>query len=94
MLSLLNEGLSVVMDFPANTLQQRRWLRGLFDAADVNHELHFIDVFDDVCKRRLRERNKSSQHAYQTNEQEYELFTRFFVPPTDDEGFNLIIHQT
>lgn len=93
-IDLLNEGLSVVMDFPANTLQQRRWLRGLCVASGVRNELHFIDVPDDVCKHRLRERNKSGQHAYQTSEEEFDSFTRFLVPPSEDEGFNLSIHQT
>ncbi|MEX0346880.1 MAG: AAA family ATPase [Rhizobiaceae bacterium] len=90
---LLNEGLSVVMDFPANTLKQRRWLHGLCVASGVHNELHFVDVPDDVCKRRLRERNKSGQHAYQTNEEEFDLITRFFVPPSQEEGFHLRIHQ-
>ncbi len=92
--SLLNEGSSVVMDLPANTLQQGRWLRGLFEASDVHHELHFVDVPDDVCKRRLRERRKSGQHIYQASEEDFDLFTQFFLPPTDDEGLNLITHQT
>ena len=93
-IELLNEGLSVVMDFPANTLRQRRWLRGLCVASGAHNELHFVDVPDDVCKRRLRERNKSGQHAYQTSEEEFDLITRFLVPPSEDEGFNLRIHQT
>jgi predicted kinase len=92
--SLLQEGLSVVMDFPANTRQQRQWLREIFEAADVHHELHFIDVPNDVCKNRLRDRNKSGRHAFQPSEADFDLFTRFFVPPTDVEGFNITIHQT
>ena len=92
--SVLQEGLSVVMDFPANTPKQRQWLRGLFEAANVHHELHFIDAPDDVCKRRLRDRNRSGQHAFQPSEADFDLVTRFFVPPDEDEGFNLIIHRS
>ena len=92
--SLLQQGLSVVMDFPANTRQQRLWLRGLFEAAGVPHELHFIDIPNDVCKNRLRERNKSGAHAIQTSEADFDLFTRYFVPPTDDEDFNVIVHRS
>lgn len=92
--SLLKEGVSVVMDFPANTRGQREWLRDLFETAGVHHELHFIDTPDDVCKRRLRERNESGQHAFQTSEDDFDMITSYFAPPADDEGFNLTVHQT
>ena len=92
--SLLTAGVSVIMDFPANTRDQRKWLRDLFETAGVHHELHFVDAPDDVCKRRLRERNESGQHAFQTSEADFDIITSYFVPPTDDEGFNLIIHRT
>ncbi len=91
--SLLKEGMSVVMDFPANTHKQRHWLRGLFEAADVGHELHYLDVPDEVCKNRLRIRNDTGDHAFQPSEADFDLFTRYFVAPTVDEGFNLIVHQ-
>ena len=55
--ALLASGLSVVLDFPANTLKQRAWFRHIFEKAGVDHELHFIDVSDDVCKRQLKERS-------------------------------------
>ena len=55
--SLLSRGTSVVLDFPGNTTKQRAWFRQLFEAAAVEHELHFIDASDDVCKRQLRERS-------------------------------------
>ncbi|MCR9220367.1 MAG: ATP-binding protein [Alphaproteobacteria bacterium] len=92
--ALLREGLSVVMDFPANTPRQRRWLRGLFEAADVPHELHFLDVPDTVCKRRLLDRNRSGRHAFQPTEADFDLVTSYFTPPDAAEGFNLIIHRT
>ena len=54
---LLSKGVSVVLDFPANTRMQRQWFRELFEATGVDHELHFVDVSDDVCKRQLRQRS-------------------------------------
>jgi hypothetical protein len=41
---LLRAGMSVVLDFYANTLGARRWMRGLFEAAGTTHELHFLDA--------------------------------------------------
>ena len=92
--ALLRAGLSVVMDFPANTPGQRRWLRGLSDTANVHHELHFLDVPDEVCKRRLQDRNASGGHPYRTSETDFDVFARHFVPPTEDGGLNLIVHRT
>ena len=91
--SLLKQGVSVVMDFPANTREQRHWLRGLFEAGDVDHELHYLDVPDAVCKNRLRLRNAAGDHAFQASEADFDLFTGYFVAPTSDEDFNLIVHQ-
>jgi predicted kinase len=90
--SLLKAGISVVLDFPANTLVSRRWMRALIEEAGVAHEMHVLDVSDDICKRRLRERNAAGAHAFQVNEAEYELFTSYFVPPLPDEGFHVIVH--
>ena len=40
---ILRLGLSVVLDFPANTVRQRAWMRSLIDQAGVSHELHLLD---------------------------------------------------
>jgi len=90
--SLLKAGMSVVLDFPANTLASRSWMRSIFEDANAAHELHFLDVSNETCKRRLRERNLAGEHPFQANESEYELFTSYFVPPTPEEGFNVVVH--
>ena len=54
---LLSQGVSVALDFPGNTRIQRQWFRELFEGANVEHELHFIDTPDDLCKRQLRQRS-------------------------------------
>ncbi|MEI7875973.1 MAG: ATP-binding protein [Alphaproteobacteria bacterium] len=90
--SLLKAGLSVVLDFQANTLAIRRWMRTLIDDSGAAHELHFLDVPDEDCKRRLRARNAAGEHPYQASDADYELFTKYFVPPTPDEGFNVVVH--
>src|SRR5476651_1742527 len=35
--SLLKAGISVVLDFHANTLASRNWMRGIFEAANAAH---------------------------------------------------------
>jgi predicted kinase len=89
---ILRRDLSVVLDFPANTLKWRAWMRSLVDDAKVAHELHVLDVADDVCKERLRRRNESGEHPYTVSEENYDLFTGYFVFPTEEEGFNMVVH--
>lgn len=87
--ALLRAGLTVVLDFPANTPRQRAWLRGLFEDAGADHVLHYLDVSDATCKARLRARAAAGDHPYAPSEADFDLFTRHFVPPRAEEGFNI-----
>jgi predicted kinase len=91
--AILGKGLSVVLDFPANTLRQRAWMKELIGLAKIEHELHVLDTPDEVCKQRLRQRNRSGEHPFQVSDAEYEQFTRYYAPPARDEGFNVIVHN-
>ena len=90
--AFLKLGISVVLDFQANTVARRAWMRELFETARANHELHVLDVSDETCKRRLRARNLAGEHPVQVSDADFELFTRFYVAPAPDEGFNLVVH--
>ena len=91
--ALLKQDLSVVLDFAANTLKQRAWARSVIEAAQVPHELHVLDVPDAVCLQRLRQRNAAGTHEFRVTDAEFAQITRFYVPPSPDEGFNLIVHR-
>ena len=92
--SLLSHGVSVVLDFPGNTRSQRAWFRELFERASADHELHFIDVPDELCKAQLRERSRHlGEGARWTTDAEFDAITKYFQPPTPDEGFNVIRHE-
>lgn len=90
--ALVRAGLSVVLDFPANTRASRAWLRQVIDAAGCRHQLHFLDLPDAVCKARLRARNQSGTHPFTTSEAQYDAITAYFVAPQDDEGFEIVRH--
>jgi predicted kinase len=90
---ILRQGLSIVLDFPANTVSWRIWMRSLITQADVAHELHVLDFPDAICKQRLRQRNADGEHPYQIDEETFDLFTSYFVLPTPDEGFNIVVHK-
>ena len=91
---VLQQGLSVVLDFPANTVGNRIWMRSLIAQSGVAHELHWLDVPDTICKQRLLERNASGEHPFQASEADYDLFTSYFVPPEASEGFNVMVHTS
>ena len=91
--SLLCEGLSVVLDFPANTVENRNWMRGIFQAANALHQLHVLDVPDEICLDRLRDRNAQGDHPFAATEEQFDLFSRYYTPPTPEEGFNLVVHR-
>lgn len=91
--SLLRAGVSVVLDFPSNTLAGRQWARGLFEAAGAEHRLHFLDVPDEVCKARLRARNASGEHPFETSDEEFEQISSHFVAPQAHEGFQVVVHR-
>jgi len=91
---ILQHGLSVVLDFPANTVSNRNWMRSLIARSGAAHELHLLDVPDAVCKQRLRERNAGGVHPFQVSDAEYDQFTSYFDPPATGEGFNVVVHRT
>ncbi|TAY52933.1 AAA family ATPase [Rhizobium leguminosarum] len=93
LISLLRSGMSVVLDFPANTPGSRAWMRTLFEGAGCAHQLHFLDVADEVCKARLRQRNEGGEHEFNVSDEDFALFTSHFVPPSPEEGFEVVVHR-
>ncbi|SDR47478.1 ATP-binding protein [Pseudovibrio sp. Tun.PSC04-5.I4] len=91
--SLLQHGVSVALDFPANTVRDRKWLKSLYEAAGVAHELHYLSVPDEVCKERLWVRNEAGEHQFTVSEAQFDQFTKYFESPTVDEAFNVILHD-
>lgn len=91
--ALLKSGLSVVLDFQTSTPAARAWSRRLFEAAGAPHQLHYLEASDALCKRRLAARNLYGRHPYEVGDADFDLFTSFFVPPSPDEGFDLVVHR-
>lgn len=90
--ALLSAGTSVVLDFPSNTVATRAWARGIFERAGTAHRLHYLDVPDEVCKARLRARNLSGEHPFETTDAEFDQITSHFVAPTMAEGYDIVRH--
>jgi predicted kinase len=87
---LLLAGVSVVLDFHANTVRSRSWMRALFEEAKADHRLHFLDVPDEVCRARLHARNAAATDPYTADDAVFDEILRHFVPPHPSENFNVI----
>lgn len=88
--SILIAGTDVVMDFPANTLPQREWLRSIFSEIKAHHELVYIDLPDEVCLTQIEKRR--AQHPERATTDTKEMFkkvTKHFVEPIPEDGFNI-----
>ena len=64
--SLLNEGNSVVMDFQANTIEARNWIRSILEQTEAAHTLHVLEVPDEICIARLHKRNATVSYTHLT----------------------------
>ena len=87
--SILTAGTDVVMDYPANTIQQRNWFRSIFSEIQAPHDLIYIDLPNALCIERLAKRRAEQPERAATDTTDmFEQVTKYFVAPTSDEGFN------
>ncbi len=90
--ALLDAGISVVLDFQANTVESRSWMRHLLSQTDAEHQMHVLMPPDKVCLARLRSRNASGLHPFTVTEEQFRQISAYFVAPTPEEGFKLFCH--
>ena len=90
--ALLKAGLSVVLDFPANTVAQRAWIRDVLGQTGAAHRMHLLEASDEVCLARLRARNADGSHDFEVSEALFHRFTAQFDPPGPEEGFEIVRH--
>lgn len=90
---LLMQGMSVVLDFPANTINQRNSLRSISKEAGIKHKLHYVEASDEKCKEQLKKRNIANpdQIAF-TSEKEFDAINQYFQAPTEEEKLDIIWH--
>ncbi|MFC3216668.1 AAA family ATPase [Comamonas sp. JC664] len=73
--------------------RHRAWARRIFEAAGAPHALHWLQVPEEECKRRLRVRNASGEHPFETSDAQFELISQHFAAPSASEGFQLVLHR-
>ena len=86
---LLNAGLSVGLDYAANTLERREWMRGILEMTTADHVLHVLNPPDALCLERLHARNAKGEHPAQVSDAQFARFSAYFVLPDPKEGFTV-----
>jgi len=87
---LLGSGVSVVMDFPGNTPEQRLWFKEIFSDQGFPHKLIYLNVGDELCLKQIGYRRESSPERKNFDTEEvFHQVTSYFRPPSDEEGFSI-----
>jgi predicted kinase len=92
LVALLRAGLSLVLDWPANTAANRRWMRELAERGGATALLHWLDICDRECLTRLDARNAGGTHEFNVTHGEFAELARYFEPPCADEGLPIVRH--
>ena len=88
--NMLNAGVSVVMDFPANTVNQRTWFKEIYAEHNILHKLIYLEVSDEQCLQQLKKRSKTNPERVRFDTEEvFRKVNSYFQPPSDDECFNV-----
>ncbi|MBM2576734.1 ATP-binding protein [Jannaschia sp. Os4] len=90
---MLRAGVSVVLDFQANTVRSRRWMAGLAETAGASLVLHWLDVPEAECLARLTARNAAGAHPFAPTEAEFRQVASHVVPPAPEEGLTVEWHR-
>ena len=93
---ILRTGTDVVMDFPANTVSQRKWFKTLCSEINAPHELIYINISEEICLNQIAQRRiEQPERASFDTEEVFHHVTKFFEEPGENEGFNIkLIEQT
>ena len=91
---ILTTGTDVVLDFPANTYQQREWFKQLIDNVKAEHQLIYIDADDEVCLEHIKHRRiEQPEREKFDNEAMFYHVSQYFEAPQPHEGFTVLIIQ-
>ena len=91
---LLRAGVDVVMDFPANTVKQRRWFKTILADAGAENLLVYLKVSDALCLNQIEKRRvENPERAAFDTESMFHEVTRYFQEPEPSEGFTIRVER-
>ena len=89
--NLLSVGTNVVMDFPGNTQKQRKWLSNIPSEIHVSHKLIYLNISDETCLERLKQRNiENPERANFDTLETFNYISQYFEEPNEFEGLNIL----
>lgn len=88
-LELIDKNINVVLDWGFWTRKEREFTKNFYKSRDIDCELHYIDINDDVWKARISQRNEDvltdKTSAYYVDENLLAKFNSIFEAPSEDE---------
>ena len=88
--NLLRTGVSVVMDFPANTVKQRKWFSELASTAGASSILIYIRASDATCLQQIAKRRiEQPERADFDTKSVFDEVNKFFEEPEEFEELTI-----
>lgn len=89
--NILQTGTDVVMDFPANTVNQRKWFKELCAEIKCDYQLIFIDLSNEKCLQQIdKRRTEHPERAHFDTKAVFNQVTQYFESPLDSEGLGMV----
>lgn len=89
-INILKTDTNVVMDFPANTVNQRKWFKELVFEADCPSELIYLNVSNEICLQQIKKRSlENPERAIYDTVEMFNEVNKYFQEPDQSEGFNI-----
>lgn len=89
---LLAAGVRVVLDFPANTPEQRAWLLGIIRDSGARHVLHLMDIEPALCWDRVQARQAADKGVFSLSRAQFDRVAAVVSTPSHSDGFALQTH--
>ncbi|MBU2880781.1 ATP-binding protein [Psychrosphaera sp. B3R10] len=90
--NILKTGANVVMDFPANTINQRKWFVSLCVEANAKYELIYLKASNELCLKQIAQRRiEQPSRAKFDTEQVFNHVTTYFDEPDEIAAENLTV---
>ena len=88
--NLLITGSSVVLDFPANTVEQRKWFTELANSAGATSKMIYIKASDSTCLQQIEKRRiEQPERANFDTKSVFTEVNKFFQEPSELEKLDI-----
>lgn len=88
-IEIIETGIHVILDWGFWTKAERTYAREFYQSRNIDCEIHFIDISDEIWQERLQKRNNliaaGKIHAYYVDAQLRKKAASIFEFPTHDE---------